>query len=92
MAATSPVTSASVIDTTSTLDRKFKARSLDALVLSEKARQARGAAARWTARALAYARTGEFRQADDAETEALALGRMATDLDGEVAMIRSRRV
>ncbi len=78
------------IDTTTTIDRKFQSRQRDALTLSEKARQARGAAAHWIKRASAYAREGEFRAANDAQTEAVALGRMADDLEIEVARIRTR--
>ena len=84
-------TKTSAIDTATTLDRKFQARGLDALSLSEKARQARGAAARWTKRSSALARAGEFRAADDAQTEAMSLGRMADDLETEVARLRTRR-
>ena len=78
------------IDTTSTIDRKFRSRQRDALTLSEKARQARGAAARWIKRSGAYARGGEFRAADDAQTEADALWQMAADLEAEVAGLRTR--
>jgi len=78
------------IDTTTTVDREFRARPRDALTLAEKARQARGAAARWTKRSGAYAREGQFREADDAQTEAIALGQMAADLEEEVAQIRAR--
>jgi len=79
------------IDTTETLDRKFQSRRHDALTLSEKARQARGAAARWMKRSSTYAREGEFREADEAETEAVALGRMAADLEAEASSLRTAR-
>jgi hypothetical protein len=78
------------IDTTTAIDRKFRSRQRDGLTLAEKARQARGAAARWIKRSRAYAREGQFREADDAQTEAVALGRMASDLEAEVASIRTR--
>lgn len=78
-----------VIDTTTTLDDKFRRRRSDALALSDKARQARGAAARWLRRSSAYASVGEFRAADDAQTEGVALGRMASDLELEIARLRS---
>ncbi len=78
------------IDTTETLDRKFQSRQRDALTLAEKARQARGAAARWMKRSSAYAQEGQFREADDAQTAAMSLGRMAADLDAEVAHLRTR--
>lgn len=78
------------IDTTTTLTRKFRSCQRDALTLAEKARQARGAAARWMKRSSAYAREGEFREADDAQTEATALGQMARDLDAEVSLLRTR--
>jgi len=83
-------TAHATIDTTETLDRKFRSRQLDALTLSEKARQARGAAARWMKRSGAYARAGEFREADEAQTEAIALGQMAARLEAEVAQLRTR--
>ena len=82
---------AGAIDTSTTLDRKFNSRQRDALTLSEKARQARGAAARWTKRSSALARAGEFRAADDAQTEAMSLGRMADDLEMEASRLRTRR-
>ena len=84
-------TKTAAIDTATTLDRKFQSRRADALTLAEKARQARGAAARWTKRSSALARAGEFRAADDAQTEAMSLGRMADDLDTEVARLRTTR-
>jgi hypothetical protein len=87
---TAPMTHGTSIDTTTTLERKFRSRQRDALTLSEKARQARGAAARWMKRSSAYAREGEFRAADDAQTEAVSLGQMATDLETEAVRIRTR--
>ena len=85
-----PTFQGSDIDTTITLDRKFRQRSQDALTLSEKARQARGAAARWLKRSGAHARVGEFREADDAQTEAVTLMKMATDLEADAAYLRHR--
>jgi hypothetical protein len=41
-------------------------------------------------RSSAYAREGEFRAADDAQTEAMALGRMATGLETEAASLRTQ--
>ena len=76
------------IDTTETLNRKFQSRQRDALTLREKARQARGAAARWLKRSGAHARVGEFREADDAQTEAMALGQLAADLESEAVAAR----
>ena len=89
--ATKTAATKTAIDTATTLDRKFQSRRPDALSLAEKARQARGAAARWTKRSSALARAGEFRAADDAQTEAMSLGRMADDLDTEVARLRTPR-
>jgi hypothetical protein len=77
------------IDTVTTLDRKFKTHSRNALTLAEKARQARGAAARWARRSTAYAREGEFRASDEAQTEAMALGRMASNLEEEASQLRA---
>lgn len=77
------------LDTTTTLEHKFRARQRDALTLSEKARQARGAAARWNKRSSALAREGQFREADDAQTEAVALGHMADTLEAEASRIRT---
>lgn len=79
----------SSIDTTVTLDRKFKPQPRDALTLAEKARQARGAASRWLKRSAAYAREGEFREANDAQTEATALGLLAARLEEEVSHLRA---
>jgi hypothetical protein len=79
------------IDTTVTLAHKFQRRQRDGLTLAEMARQARGAAARWRKRAEAYARIGEHREADDADTEAHALWKMASNLDQEVQNLRSPR-
>lgn len=66
-------------DTTETLNRKFQRRGRDPIVLREKARQARGAAARWEKLSNAYARGGEFHEADDAMDEAQALWALADD-------------
>lgn len=83
--------SSSTIDTTETLQTKFGRRQRDGIMLAEMSRQARGAAIRWQKRSTAYARAGEFREADDADTEARALRRMAEDLDQEVQSLRSSR-
>lgn len=79
----------SEIDTTVTLDRKFKLRPRDAVTLTEKARQARGAAARWFKRSTTYARGGNFQEADDAQTEAVALGQLAERLEEEASSLRT---
>lgn len=81
--------STGALDTTATLQTKFGRRRRDGVTFREMARQARGAAARWQKRSAAYAKAGAFREADDADTEARALWRMAEDLDQEAQALRS---
>lgn len=77
------------IDTTETLTRKFQTRARTAIDLAEMARQARGAAARWSKRASAWAGVGEFSRADDADTECQALGRLADTWAQEASALRT---
>ena len=79
------------IDTTETLQRKFGRRKSDALSLAEMAKSARGAATRWQKRSSAYARVGEFREADDADGHARSLWDMAGKLDAQVQSLRASR-
>jgi hypothetical protein len=80
-----------LIDTSTTLERKFRRRQRDALTLAEMARQARGAASRWERRSTAYAKGGEHREADDADVEARSLWDLAARLDAEVHALRPTR-
>ena len=75
-------------DSTENLNRKFQRRLRNPIVLREKARQARGAASRWEKLAVAYARIGEFREADDCDSEALSLWMLVDDLVEEVRSYR----
>jgi hypothetical protein len=80
----------SSIDTAQTLVHKFRGRERNALVLAEIARQALGAAKRWDKRSSAHAAVGEFREADDADTESRSLRQLADQIEQKISLLRRR--